>query len=306
MDIDLLNEFVTLTKCLNYSKAAEQLYISQSVLSRHIQSLETRLGVELLARSKHSVSLTPIGEIFAADAEKVIGMYEKAIEHVQMSKDGSLGTFELTTSYALSSLFLYEFLPKFNRKYPNIKAKINIQEVGVGTKKAIEDQVTDMAILMDWTENSSPLIEHEPFFRNSFYAFIPNGHPLYDKDSVTIQELSGLPMVYLSGPENQCSTAYFQKLFEKHHAVYNPCIAASGTEDIFLKILTEHSVSILSETVFRFTPSKIRPIKISDVDAYINTNLIWNKENTNPCIRVFAREFDIFARAYNKKNSKRS
>ena len=123
MDIDLLNEFVTLTKCLNYSKAAEQLYISQSVLSRHIQSLETRLGVELLARSKHSVSLTPIGEIFAADAEKIIGMYEKAIEHVQMSKDGSLGTFELTTSYALSSCLSMNFFRNLTGNIQTLRPK---------------------------------------------------------------------------------------------------------------------------------------------------------------------------------------
>ena len=71
----------------------------------------------------------------------------------------------------------------------------------MGTKKEIEDQVTDMAILMDWAENSSPIIDHEPFFRNSFYAFIPEGHPLYHHDSVTVHELSDLPMVYLSGPE---------------------------------------------------------------------------------------------------------
>ena len=61
MDIELFNEFLVLAQTLNYSKAAQQLYLSQSVLSRHIQNLENHLGVALLSRNKHSVELTAIG-----------------------------------------------------------------------------------------------------------------------------------------------------------------------------------------------------------------------------------------------------
>lgn len=300
MDIDLLNEFIILSKCLNYSKAADQLYISQSVLSRHIQSLENQLGVELFTRSKHSVALTAIGKIFADDAEKIIATYQKATEHIQMYKNGALGNLELTTSSVLSSLFIYDFLPEFNKKYPNIKVNMNIKEVDISTKTDIRNQHTDMAILLDWNENEFSEISCIHFFKNNFYAFIPEKHPLYSRDSVTIHELSGIPMVYLSAKENICSVTYFQKLFEKHKSIYNPCITASGTEDIFLKIITENAVSILSEPVFKYTPDKIHPVRISDADAYLNTNLIWNKNTSNKCTHIFAQEFSFFSKKYNQ------
>ncbi len=303
MDIDLLNEFIILSKCLNYSKAADQLYISQSVLSRHIQNLESQLGVELFTRNKHSVALTPIGRIFADDVEKVVLQYNKAMKHIQMSKDGALGEIEITTSYTLSSLFIYDFLPEFNKKYPDIKVHMNIEEAGPQTKKFIEENKTDITIMLDWTENTSPNIGYKTFFKNNFYVFAEENHPLASKTEVSIEELSGLPMIYLSMKENLCSIPYFEKLFSKYGAVYNPCIEANSTEDLFLKVLTGAGVSILSEPVFRYTPSKIKIIRISNPDVFINTNLIWNKNSPNASVPLFVEEFGQFIKVYNRIHS---
>ena len=58
MNTGRLYEFLVLSKLLSFSKAAEALYISQSVLTRHIQELEKEMVVPLLNRSTHSVTLT--------------------------------------------------------------------------------------------------------------------------------------------------------------------------------------------------------------------------------------------------------
>lgn len=302
MDIDLLNEFIVLSKCLNYSKASDQLYISQSVLSRHIQSLENQLGVVLFSRSKHSVALTPIGKVFADDVEKVIAQYHSAMKHIQMSKSGALGEIEITSSYTLSSLFVYDFLPDFNIRYPDIKVRINIEEAGPQTKKGIEENRTDLTIMLDWTENSSQNLDHCTFFKNNFYAFVNENHPLAAKASLSVKDLSGLPMVYLNLKENLCSISFFKKLFDKYDAIYNPAIEADSTESLFLKVLTGEGISILSEPVFRYTPSKIKIIRINDPDVYINTNLIWNKNSTNASVFLFVEEFKKFIAVYNQSH----
>lgn len=296
MDIDLLNEFIILSQCLNYSQAAQKLYISQSVLSRHIQNLESQLGVELFTRNKHSVALTPIGKIFAEDVEKVVRQYDKAMKHVQMAKDGSIGSLNIKTSSALSSLFVYDFLPKFSKKYPHIQVNLMIEEVSIFTKKEVEDQLIDFALLLDWTESASKDLSHITFFKNYFYAFIPEGHPLYDKECLEIYELSNLPMIYLDRDENRPSLTYFEELFRKHQAVYNPCVPASGVEDIFLKIISGNGISLLSEPVFRYAPSKIHTIPIKDSEACLNINLIWKTDTSNHCVDVFTKEFKAFAK----------
>jgi DNA-binding transcriptional LysR family regulator len=65
MRLNLLYEFVILSKYLNYSKAAEHLYLTQPVLSRHISELESRVGAQLLVRNTRNVQLTEMGRIFA-------------------------------------------------------------------------------------------------------------------------------------------------------------------------------------------------------------------------------------------------
>jgi hypothetical protein len=62
MDSDRLNEFIVLAEKLNYSKASKMLFISQSVLSRHIMDLEEELGVRLFDRDYRNVSLTSAGK----------------------------------------------------------------------------------------------------------------------------------------------------------------------------------------------------------------------------------------------------
>ena len=61
MDLQQLRFLVAISKTLNFSKAAEELFISQPTLSYQIRRLEDELGVKLLERSTRNVELTPIG-----------------------------------------------------------------------------------------------------------------------------------------------------------------------------------------------------------------------------------------------------
>lgn len=70
MDINRLNEFITLATLLNYSKAANQLYLTQPALSRHIHDLEQTLGTQLFIRDTHNVHLNPSAKSFSKKLRK--------------------------------------------------------------------------------------------------------------------------------------------------------------------------------------------------------------------------------------------
>ena len=72
MDISRLKYFMAVTKTLNFTKAAEELYISHSTVSRAISELETEFGVSLFERSNRSVKLTSAGEYLAEQAQDLI------------------------------------------------------------------------------------------------------------------------------------------------------------------------------------------------------------------------------------------
>ncbi|AHF11321.1 helix-turn-helix domain-containing protein [Dehalobacter restrictus] len=72
MKISYMHEFIALAENLNYSHTAEELFISQPALSRHITAIETDIGIQLLKRTKHSVELTPMGMIVVSEFKKLL------------------------------------------------------------------------------------------------------------------------------------------------------------------------------------------------------------------------------------------
>lgn len=88
MRIETLYEFLLLTSNLNFTETAKSFFISQSVLSGHISSLEKELGALLFVRDRHSVRLTEAGRLFQQDAQRIVEDYERALERLSQYADG--------------------------------------------------------------------------------------------------------------------------------------------------------------------------------------------------------------------------
>lgn len=71
MELAFIREFVTLAEIRKFSAAAQQLHISQSTLSRHIQTLETELGCTLFTRTTRDVELSACGALYLPYAKKI-------------------------------------------------------------------------------------------------------------------------------------------------------------------------------------------------------------------------------------------
>ena len=72
MEFRQLRYFLAVAETLNFSRASETLYLSQSALSRQIAELEEELGVTLFVRDKRSVTITPAGELLRSEAQKLL------------------------------------------------------------------------------------------------------------------------------------------------------------------------------------------------------------------------------------------
>ena len=83
MNTGMLYEFLVLSKLLNYSKAAVALYISQSVLTKHMQALEKEMGIPLLLRTTHGVTLTEAGKVLAKEAPELLGKCDSILRRLR-------------------------------------------------------------------------------------------------------------------------------------------------------------------------------------------------------------------------------
>ena len=82
MELSCCREILVLSRCLNFGDAAEQLYITQSALSKHVAAAEKELGFRIFDRSTTKVELTEAGEVFVENLHDVLESYDRAVEAV--------------------------------------------------------------------------------------------------------------------------------------------------------------------------------------------------------------------------------
>lgn len=121
MEIRQLKYFVTLAKCKNFTKAAQQLYISQPTLSQQIVALEKAVNCKLLDRSNKKVELTPVGNFLFQEAEALINHYDDLLLNLDNFNSSNKGRLKLATLNNIELTFLPKFLELFHEKYPDIE-----------------------------------------------------------------------------------------------------------------------------------------------------------------------------------------
>lgn len=113
--------FVAITEVMNFRKAAENLSIETSTLSRRIIALEKELNVQLFTRTTRVVSLTEAGKVFLERARRILAELD---EMDRVTRDFALGvggTLRISTSSVFSRLCITPYLGEFFNRYPDIK-----------------------------------------------------------------------------------------------------------------------------------------------------------------------------------------
>lgn len=122
MNTARLYEFLVLARVLNYSKTAKALFISQSVLSRHVQELEKEFGRVLLVRDTHGTALTEAGRVLASEGKSLIQKCESAMSHLRERTAPAEGKIHVGMCLELSySGRIRNFLGQFSRDYPQFE-----------------------------------------------------------------------------------------------------------------------------------------------------------------------------------------
>lgn len=116
-----LKYFIEVAHTLNLSRASERLGISQPSLSLAIKRLETYVGVPLLSRHKHGVSLTQAGKQLLLHANQLLQYWERTKSQVLSSQNEIRGSFTLGFPSSMASHIVAKFLPDFLEKNPQVE-----------------------------------------------------------------------------------------------------------------------------------------------------------------------------------------
>src|SRR3954468_5130617 len=124
MDLRLLRDFITVADELHFGRAAKVQGIAQPVLSRHIQQIETDLGVELFQRTRRSVRLTHAGSIFLSSARQILLQSELALQAARHAAEGSLGSLRISCGPVTTYAILPTVLRLLKQRMPAIDVRV--------------------------------------------------------------------------------------------------------------------------------------------------------------------------------------
>ena len=127
MDIKQLNAFVSVVEAGSFSKAGEQLYLTQPTVSSHIASLEQELNIRLLVRTTKEVYPSEAGKLLYPYAKEILSLRQQAVDSLEKFSHEMRGSITVAASTIPAQYFLPSLIQSFHHRYPQIK--FNIQMV---------------------------------------------------------------------------------------------------------------------------------------------------------------------------------
>ena len=123
MELRQLQYFVQVARMQHVTKAAEELHVAQSAVSRQIHRLEEELGVRMFMQRGRNVQLTPVGQLFLKRAESLLADLDRAVTEIHEFLDPEVGEIRLGFPHSLGIQLVPEVVAAFRKLHPNVKFK---------------------------------------------------------------------------------------------------------------------------------------------------------------------------------------
>lgn len=298
MKIQMLEYFVTLASYLHYSQAAKQLYISQPALSKHINALEKELGVKLFKRNKHTVTLTPEGEVCLAKANNVIFAHRDMIEWADSVKAAKMPSLKI----GYYGMFLQDvvFLLLQNLWKINPKAEVSLRWQGINSLlPSLRNNWLDIVIINEYYFENLKGLDFEKVCSLDYKLALPSHHPLTQRKRVRLDELQNEKFIFYSQKEYVQSYNSTLTLCQKYGLSPNIAIECVDSVTFALMIQSGKYIAICPA---RYNSLYAYDIKLVDLDCdpqdiQCDIVAVWNTDNKNPLIPLFRESIKMTCRS---------
>ncbi|USK57386.1 LysR family transcriptional regulator [Cytobacillus solani] len=248
MNLTKLQTFITLSECLNFTEAAEQLYCSQPAVSMQIQSLERDLGFPLFDRVGKKLFLTKQGEHFKPYAEQIINLISSSKEHIKQLDNLAFGTLSFGASNFIGVYLLPAILSDFHKKYPGIKINMNITS-SRHLINTLESNKVELLVLSNRIPINESRFEFKTFYEDELVLIVNSQHPLAKKEECTLEDLENETMILK--PSKSATRNYLEEEFKKYGFNFPNYMEISSLEAIKQGVIHGLGLSIISSSAIK-------------------------------------------------------
>lgn len=222
-----LKVFRSVAKNLSFTKASQELFVSQPAITKHIQELEAAYQTRLFDRQGSRISLTESGNLLLEHCERILEDYKRLEYEMHLLHNEYTGGLKLGASTTIAQYVLPPLLASFIGKFPQVSLSLLN-----GNSREIEAALQEHRIDLGFVEGVFRLpnnIRYTTFLEDELVAVVRTGSKLAVGEEITPDELFHLPLV----------------LRER----------GSGTLDVFERALQQHNIKLSSLQVLMYLGS---------------------------------------------------
>jgi len=194
MEIRQLEYFQAVAKFNNFTKAAENMYVSQPSITNGIHHLEEEIGVQLFDRNQKKVKLTVEGQIFLQRVEKILRAINDAVVEMQDFRDLNKGTIRLALPPMIGAYLFPNIFPLFKKAFPSLELTV-FEEGSIAARRMVEKEDADLGLII--LPTSSELLNTLAFFTEQIVLCTSKTHRLSQEKAISFRQLQNEKIIML-------------------------------------------------------------------------------------------------------------
>ncbi|MFO8240299.1 MAG: selenium metabolism-associated LysR family transcriptional regulator [Dissulfuribacterales bacterium] len=192
IEIRQFQVFLAVWENRSFSRAAQEVYLTQPSVSGHIRALEETLGVRLFDRSGKDVTPTSAGEVLYPFARQILRLNLQAEREIAMFLGQEKGSLDLGGSNVPGQYILPGVIGRFKAERPNIKVILRISDTATIVASVANGEL-ELGLVGAVVPKKG--ISFEPCFHDDMILVVPPGHRFADRGQVSIDDIASEPFV---------------------------------------------------------------------------------------------------------------
>lgn len=193
MDFRILRYFLNVAREQSFTKAAEQLHITQPTLSRQLASLEEEIGVTLFTRSGRNITLTEEGLLLKRRALEILDLEERTLEELKSTEGIVEGTVTIGCGEFAVVETLAEMCKNYQKKYPRVQIVLHTATADT-ILEMMNKGLVDIGLFMEPVDTQG--LDHIRIMESDHWVVgMRPEDPLAAKEFIERQDLIGKPLI---------------------------------------------------------------------------------------------------------------
>lgn len=232
MDISALQAFIAVARYESFSKASEQLFVTQPAISKRVASLEEELGAQLFNRIARQISLTEAGKQLLPKAQDLVHQAEDMQRYASNLSDDISGNLSVAIAHHIGLHRMPPILKEFNLRHPKVTLDIRFEDSDQAYT-AVEQGDIEFAVIT-LPQNLPDKLIKEVVWHDALNIMVSQDHALANEATLSLAMLSNYPCV-LTSPDTETHQV-IRREFRQRSLDFNVQMQTNNLET--LKMLT--------------------------------------------------------------------